>query len=115
MVAGAELVVDAIAGSHDAHAALELVGLFDADTTLARQHAFAVGDDHFEPVLGAAHGFLERRSHFADAVAAHGAQPFDAERAKRFLDADSGRRAGAVGRCSTADIAGRWPQHSRSA
>src|SRR5215467_12511295 len=96
MVAGAEFVVDAIAGFDDARAAFELLGHFGADAPLPRQHALAVGDDHFEPVFGTAHGLFERRSHFADAVAAHGAQPFDAKRAERLLDADSRRRAGAV-------------------
>src|SRR5271166_6741954 len=96
MVAGAQLVVDAIARLHHPLAALEFVGLLDADAALPRQHAFAVGNDHFEPALGAAHGLFQRRRHFADAVAAHRAQPAYAERAERFLDADPSRRAGAM-------------------
>jgi hypothetical protein len=63
---------------------------------LPRQHAFAVGNDDFEPALGAAHGLFQRRRHFTDAVAAHRAQPGHAQRAQRFLDADPGRCAGAM-------------------
>src|SRR5262249_51423843 len=93
MVAGAQLVVDAKARLYHPLAALEFVGLLDADAALPRQHAFAVGNDHLETPLGAAHGLFQRRRHFADAVAAHRAQPAHAERAQRFLDADPGRRA----------------------
>ena len=97
MIAGANVVVDAVARFHHALAALELLGIFGAHAALAHQHAFAVGDDHLEPALGGAHRLLQRVRHFRDAVGAHRAQPLDAERAQRLLDADAGRRAAAVG------------------
>src|SRR5262249_44866573 len=58
MVAGAQLVVDAVAGLYQSLAALEFVGLLDTDAALPRQHAFAVGNDHFEPALGAVAAIL---------------------------------------------------------
>jgi hypothetical protein len=58
MVAGTQLVVDAETGLHHPLAALEFVGLLDADAALACQHAFAVGNNHFEAALGAAHGLF---------------------------------------------------------
>jgi len=55
MVAGADLVVDAEAHAHHALAALELLGVFGAHAALARELAFAVGDNHLEAALGGAH------------------------------------------------------------
>ncbi len=97
MVAGADLVVDAEAHPHHALAALELLGILGAHAALARELAFAVGDDHLEAALGGAHGLLQGLGHLGDAVAAHRAQPFDPERAQRLLDRHAGRRADAVG------------------
>ena len=61
MVAGAQLIVDAKPGLHHALTALEFVGLFDADAALPRQHAFTVGNDHFEPAFGATDRLFQRR------------------------------------------------------
>ena len=98
MVAGADFIVDAKARLHHALAALELVGIRGADAALPRQHAFAIGDDDLEPMLGRAHGFLQRLHHFGHAVGVHGAQPSDAERAQSLFNGDAGRRAAAVRR-----------------
>src|SRR5579871_6009616 len=98
MIAGANLVVDAVARAHHALAALELLGSLDAQPALARQHAFAVGDDDFQAAFGRAHRFLQGRDHLGDAVGAHRAQPFDAERAHGLFDADAGPRAAALRR-----------------
>ena len=54
MVAGADFIVDSESGAHDALAARELAGILGAHAALARELAFAVGDDDFQPVLGAA-------------------------------------------------------------
>ena len=54
MIAGADFVVDAELGSHHALAARELAGILGAHAALARELAFAVGDDDLQPVLGAA-------------------------------------------------------------
>ena len=62
MIAGADLVVDAEARAHDALAALELAGIFGAHAALARELAFAVGDDHLEAALGGAHRLLSASS-----------------------------------------------------
>jgi hypothetical protein len=96
MIAGAQLIVDAIARLHHPLAALEFLGVLDADAALPRQHALAVGNDHFEAAFGAADRFFQRRRHLADAVAVHGAQPVYAERTKRLFDADPGRRTVAM-------------------
>src|SRR5271163_2213942 len=96
MVAGADLVVDAKARLHHSFAAFKLLRILGADAALARQHAFAVGDDNFEAALGGAHGLLQSRDHLGDTVGTHRAQPGDAERAHRVLDADAGRRAAAI-------------------
>ena len=64
MVAGADHVVDAVARLHHACAALELLGILGAHAALARKLALAVGDDHFQPVLGALHCVFQRRHHF---------------------------------------------------
>src|SRR5277367_2793464 len=96
MVAGADLVVDAEADLHHALAAFELLRVLGADAALARQHALAVGDDDFEAALRRAHRLLQRVHHRGHAISADGAQPGDAERAQRVLDADAGRRAAAI-------------------
>ena len=49
MVAGADFVVDAVARLTTRSPALELGGILGADAALARQHAFAVGNDHLSP------------------------------------------------------------------
>src|SRR5262245_30609061 len=49
MVASADLLVDAEARLYHPLAALELPGVLGAHAALARQLAFAVGDDHLEP------------------------------------------------------------------
>ena len=114
MVAGADLLVDAVARAHHALAALELAAVLGAHPALARELAFAVGDDHLQAVLGAAHRVLERLDHVGDAVAAHRAQPVHAHGAQRGLDVHArARRRGRPG--WTACIAGRWPRCSRSA
>ena len=92
MIAGADLVVDAVAGAGDALAAFELDGILGAHAALARELAFAVGDDHLQPALGGAHRLLQRLGHQRDGIAAHRAQPFDAHGAQRLLDVDAGRR-----------------------
>ena len=97
MVAGADLVVDAVARARDALAARELAGVLGAHAALAGQLAFAVGDDDFQAALGGLHRLLQRRHHLGDAVGAHGAQPFHAHHAQRLLDVDAGRRAVAAG------------------
>src|SRR5262245_24557436 len=97
MVAGADLVVDAEAHAHHPLAALELLGVFGAHAALASELAFAVGDDHLEAALGGAHGLFQRLGHRGDAVAAHRAQPFHAQRAQGLLDGHAGRRAQPVG------------------
>ena len=61
------------------------------------------------------HRLLQRLHHLGDAVGAHRAQPFDAERAQRLLDVHAGRGAVAVRARSTACIAGRSRRCSRSA
>ena len=58
MVAGADILVDAVARAHHARAARELRRIFGAQAALAHQLAFAVGDDHLEAVLGAAQRVL---------------------------------------------------------
>src|ERR1700690_4242752 len=98
MVAGANLVVDAVAHPRDALAALELAGILYAHAALARELAFAVGDDHFEAALGGAHRILQRLGHQRDRIAVHGAQPFHAHGAQRLLDIDTGGRAFAARR-----------------
>ena len=98
MVAGADLVVDAVAGAGDAQSALELLGVLGAHAALTRQLAFAVGDDDLEALLGGPHRLLQCRRHLGDAVGAHRAQPFDAHHAQRLLDIDAGRRAVAARR-----------------
>jgi hypothetical protein len=97
MVSGANLVVDPEAGFHHAGAALEFFRLLDAEAALARQHAFAVGDDDLKPLLGGAHRFLQRRYHLADAMGADRSQPMHAERTECPLDTDPSRGAGAAG------------------
>ena len=98
MVAGADLVVDAVAGARHALAALEFLGVLGAHAALARELAFAVGDDDLEAFFGGVHRLLQRLHHLADAVGAHRAQPFHAHRAQRLLYIDAGRRAVAAGR-----------------
>ena len=56
-----------------------------ADAALPRQHAFAVGDDDLEAVLGAAHRLRQGRDHFRNAVGAYRAQPGDAGTAFSML------------------------------
>src|SRR5579884_166753 len=97
MVSGADLFVDAIAGFHDALAALQSFRLLETEATLPRQHAFAVSDDDLETAFGGAHRLFERLDHRGDAVGAHRAQPLHAERAHGLFDADAGRGAGAIG------------------
>ena len=97
MIAGADLVVDAVARAGDAHPAFELDGVLGAHAALARQLAFAVGDDHLQAALGGLHRLLQRLGHQRDRIAAHRAQPFHAHDAQRLLDIDAGRRAVAAG------------------
>jgi hypothetical protein len=98
VIPGADLVIDAETRLHHALAAIELFGVLGTNTALARQHAFAVGDDHFETALGRAHRLFQGFRHLRNAVATHRAQPSDAERAQRFLDGDAGWSAAAVRR-----------------
>ena len=49
MIAGADLVVDAELGAHDARAGLELGAVFGAYAALARQLTLAIRDDDFQP------------------------------------------------------------------
>src|SRR5450759_628683 len=98
MVAGADFVVDTVARARDALAALELAGILYAHAALARQLAFAVGDDHFEAALGGAHGLFQRLGHQRDGIAVHRAQPFHAHGAQSLLDIDTGCRAFAARR-----------------
>ena len=97
MVAGANLVIDAEAHPHHALAAFELIGILRAHAALARELAFAVGDDDLEAALRGAHGLFQGLGHLGDAVAAHRAQPLDPERAQGLLDGHAGRGADAVG------------------
>src|SRR6185437_17167283 len=60
MIARADLVIDAIARLDHALAALELRRLLAAQPALARELAFAIGDDDLEPALGRAHRLLQR-------------------------------------------------------
>ncbi len=60
MIAGADFIVDAVARADHAFAALELLGILGADAALARELAFAVGDDHLQAALGGLHRLLER-------------------------------------------------------
>jgi hypothetical protein len=98
MVAGADFVVDAVARARDTLAALELDGILGAHAALARELAFAVGDDHLEAALGGAHRFLQRLGHHRDGIAVHRAQPLHAHGAQRLLDIDTGRRTFAARR-----------------
>jgi len=58
-------------------AALELGGDLRADAALARQLAFAVGDDHFQPLVVRAIASRRVVEHGADIVGADGAQPLE--------------------------------------
>src|SRR5262249_10916784 len=98
VIAGADLIVHAIARARHPLAALELFGVLGADTTLAGELAFAIGDDHFQPALGRLHRLLERIHHHADALGAHRAQPLYAPRTKGLFDTHPRRRAAAAHR-----------------
>jgi hypothetical protein len=96
MVAGADVLVDAVARADHALAALELHRVFGAQAALAYQLAFAVGDDHLEAVLGALQRVLEDLDHFGDAISAHLAQPGHPHGTQRGLDIHA-RRAVSAG------------------
>ena len=106
MITRAHVRVDPEAGAHNALAGRYPARVLRPDAPLARELAFAVGDDDLEALTPGAQGLAQRVGHTRHAIGAYAPDPQHAHALQGCLDVEA--LAAAV-RSSLLERMSRWP------